>query len=49
MMPDRSSEPQSRPPSPEEVDKALTEESAPDPQADELLVEQIEEAQDSAT
>jgi hypothetical protein len=44
-----SAEHHSRPPSPEEVEEALAEESDPDPQADELLVEQIQEAQDLAT
>jgi hypothetical protein len=49
-MPDQAPEPSPDQPSlTEEVDDAIAEELDPDTQADELLVEQIEEAQDSAT
>jgi hypothetical protein len=49
MMPDPSPEAGPGPTSPEEMDQALADKMDSRTQADELLVEQIEEAQDSAT
>jgi hypothetical protein len=49
MMEPRSSEPDPVPPSPERVEDPATDEVVAATQADELLAEQIEEAQDSAT
>jgi hypothetical protein len=49
MTEPRSSEPDPGPPSPERVEGPATDEVAAATQADELLAEQIEEAQDSAT
>jgi hypothetical protein len=49
MMTEGAPESGPAPPSPQEVDDALVDETDADPKAGELLVEQIEEAQDSAT
>ena len=49
MMSEPSREAHPGQPSPEEIDEAIADEQDPNTQADELLAEQIEEAQDSAT
>ena len=49
MMPDPSTEAGPARPSPEEIDDAIADDADPGTQADELMAEQIEESQDSAT